>query len=84
MDANKLEELRRIGYTIPRTCGLCVHGTFVGASDFGTCATRQYDHLKHTGPKRQLSIYRGGTCPDKFELDEVRASRLVAYIEFVV
>ena len=57
MDLNKLAELRRIGYKIPRTCGLCTHGVFVGKSDFGGCAIQTYQHLKHTGPPKQLSIY---------------------------
>jgi len=83
MDANKLVELRKIGYSIPRTCGLCRHGVFVGAKDFGGCAIRQYDHLKHTGPPRQLSIFRGGSCTDKFEVDETKAAQLGAYREFL-
>ena len=37
MDKNKLTELRSINYRIPHTCGLCVHGVFVGTSDWGGC-----------------------------------------------
>jgi hypothetical protein len=83
MDQNKLTELRSIGYRIPRTCGLCVHGVFVGAKEFGGCDVRQYEHRKHTGPKRQLSIFKGGSCTDKFEVDETRAAQLGAYREFL-
>ncbi len=83
MDANKLGELRTIGYKIPKTCGLCRHGVFVGANDWGGCAIRTYEHLKHTGPPRQLSIYVGGSCPDKFEPKEQVANILGAYHEFL-
>ena len=83
MDKNKLTELRSINYRIPHTCGLCVHGVFVGTSDWGGCAVQQYEHLKHTGPKRQLSIFKGGGCAEKFTLDEARAAQLGAYREFL-
>jgi hypothetical protein len=83
MDKNKLTELRAINYRIPKTCGLCKHGVFVGVNEWGGCAIRQYDHLKHTGPPRQLSIYKGGSCEDKFVLDERRADAIGAYREFI-
>lgn len=83
MDLNKLTELRDIGYTIPKTCGLCKHGVFVGANDWGGCAIRTYDHLKHTDAKRQLSIYVGGSCPDKFEPKDQVPNILGAYLEFL-
>ena len=84
MDQNKLNELRTIGFRIPKTCGLCKHGVFVGASDWGTCAVRTYEHLKHSGPPRQLSVYRGGSCPDKFDVDPARVAQLGAWAEFVL
>lgn len=71
MDANKLAELKRIGYTIPKTCGFCVHGDFVGTKDYGACVKHEYEHKKHTGPQRFLSIYRGGTC-SKFEQSDAK------------
>lgn len=83
MDLNKLAMLRGIGYRIPKSCGLCKHGVFVAASDWGSCAVHAYEHLKHTGPKRQLSIYRGGSCQDKFEPREEAGTVLGAYSEFV-
>ena len=84
MDANKLGELRRIGYQIPRTCGLCKHGVFANnTNEWGTCAVRTYDHQKHTEAKRQLSIYKGGSCPDKFEPKENLPDILQSYQEFV-
>lgn len=70
MDQNKLKVLRDIEYVIPKQCGICIHGTFSALSaQFGVCAIQQYDHLKHTGDARQLSVYRGGCCP-KFTADE--------------
>jgi hypothetical protein len=82
MDKNKQEELRRIGYRIPKTCALCVHGVFP-SNEWGTCAVRTYDHQKHSDAKRQLSIVQTGSCTDLFELDETKAARLGAYREFI-
>lgn len=82
MDANKLTELRRIGYRIPKTCGLCRHGIFVGVHPFGGCAVRSYDHMKHTESKRRLSIFRGGSC-NLFETGDQAASILGTYFEFL-
>jgi hypothetical protein len=82
MDKNKLTELRSIDYKIPRTCGLCKHGVFVGVNDWGGCAIRTYDHLKHTGPPRQLSIYVGGSC-SLFEEDARVANILGTFYEFL-
>lgn len=63
-DPNKFDALRESGYTIPVTCGLCVHGHFPFADGmWGTCGVIKYEHLKHTGPQREASIVRYGTCP---------------------
>jgi hypothetical protein len=83
MDANKLAMLRESGYRIAKSCGLCKHGVFVGTGDWGSCAVKTYEHLKHTGPKRQLSIYRGGACTDKFEPSDQLDTVLGAYREFL-
>lgn len=80
MDSNKRLELQKIGYEIPGTCGICKHGTFPKDS-FGSCAIHTYQHLKHTGDRRQLSVYAHGRC-DKFELDENKA-RLGLWQEFM-
>jgi hypothetical protein len=80
VDANKKQELLNIGYRIPGTCGICVHGQF-NQDAFGTCAIHEYRHLKHTGSKRQLSVYVYGRCP-KFELDGGKA-RLGLWQEFM-
>lgn len=66
MDANKLTVLRDVGYKIHKCCGLCVHGWFP-KTDFGTCEKNKYEHQKHTGAPRQLSIHKYGYCP-KFEV----------------
>lgn len=81
MDANKKQELLRIGYAIQGTCRMCVHGRF-HENAFGVCAIHDYTHLKHTGDKRQLSVYEHGRCP-KFELGEQAKARLGLWQEFV-
>ena len=63
-DINKMDALHKAGYNVPVTCGLCVHGNFdQGFSMWGTCGVIHYDHAKHTGPDRDASIVRCGTCP---------------------
>jgi len=81
MDHNKLEVLRALPYSVQRVCGLCRHGQFPN-NDWGTCARQQYDHKKHTGPARQLSIVRFGSCAG-FEADEAKKATLGAYQEFL-
>jgi len=82
MDANKLAELRRVGFRVRRTCGLCAHGTF-GEDEWGTCAVRTYEHLKHSDSKRHLSVHAVGSCPDLFEASPDRVARLGAFAEFL-
>lgn len=62
MDQNKLKVLKDIEYKIQECCGLCAYGTFKPGTSFGTCSVQTYDHLKHTGPERNLSINRYGKC----------------------
>lgn len=81
MDENKRQQLLAIGYAIQGTCGICKHGQFQPNTAFGTCAIHAYQHLKHTGDKRQLSVYAHGRCP-KFLLDDSKA-RLGLWQEFV-
>lgn len=71
MDANKLSKLKEIGYTVKLTCGLCKHADIPPGRDFGTCKLVQYDHLKHSGGSRQLSIHRSGGC-SKYEPSDTR------------
>lgn len=81
MDKNKLKVLREAEYIIPKQCDLCVHGQFTNNSPFGTCAVRTYKHEKHSGPERQLSIYKGGGCRKLFQLKDNHG--LGDWIEFV-
>lgn len=63
-DENKFQALRDAGYSIPVTCGICVHGHFPTKDAlWGTCGKIKYQHLKHTGPDREASIVRLGSCP---------------------
>ena len=82
MDLNKLQVLREVGYTIPRSCSLCAHSKWEGEKEWGACTVTTYQHKKHIGLPRQLSIYRGGQCP-KFVLSDSAAAFLGAYVEFL-
>lgn len=62
MDANKLKKLKEINYEITPSCGMCKFSQFAGTIDFGTCSLHTYEHLKHSDSKRELSIYRYGSC----------------------
>ncbi len=67
MDNSKLKKLKELGYQIFPTCGRCKHGQFKGYA-WGTCAKFTYEHQKHTGVVRQLSIHQSGYCgPEHFE-----------------
>lgn len=79
MDANKLKVLRALPYRINPCCALCQHGWFP-KDDWGTCELHTYEHEKHTGPRRQLSIYKQGSCP-KFEA-KPHLEHLGAFREF--
>lgn len=83
MDENKRKKLHEIGYRMNRACGLCKHGCFKPNNDFGECELFRYDHLKHTGESRKLSINRLGSCP-KFELDHRKFSFIHGFMEFLV
>ena len=81
VDANKLVKLKEIGYTIQKCCVLCKHSTF-RLDDWGACALHQYNHLKHTGPPKPLSIHKLGWCP-KGELDPTKTANLAKFLEFL-
>lgn len=80
-DANKFEALRDLNYTVQKVCGLCRHGRFPN-NDWGTCSRSEYQHKKHTGAPRQLSIVKYGSC-ESFEIDESKQALLGAHQEFV-
>lgn len=81
MDANKLKVLREIGYTVRRTCSLCVHARFACSSDWGACDAHAYEHAKHERV-RALSIHRAGTCA-RFEPDAESVERLAGFAEML-
>nr|MDO8111804.1 hypothetical protein [Candidatus Sigynarchaeota archaeon] len=83
MDENKRKVLLDIGYMIRQACWWCRHGRFTMlSSDWGTCKIHHYDHLKHTGDARELSICRQGWC-SKFEEDQSALVKLEKFVEFV-
>lgn len=61
MDAAKLKVLQNLRYRILPVCGLCKHGWFP-KTDWGHCENNTYEHEKHSGPPRQLSIHKFGGC----------------------
>lgn len=63
MDANKLVVLKQIGYKVHRTCGSCVNARFGRGQVWSTCDIHTYQHEKHTGEPRHLSIHVAGECP---------------------
>jgi hypothetical protein len=81
-DENKFEKLREIGYSVPTTCGLCVHRNLLVGAHWGTCSLHSYEHKKHTGPARGVSIHVHGTCNDA-EADPARTVTLGAHQAFL-
>lgn len=82
MDANKRLKLVEIDYTL-EACGVCAHSSFSSReAEFGTCGLHQYDHQKHSGPVRDLSVHRCGRCPD-FTPDAIDMHHLHAFTEFL-
>lgn len=83
MDANKRLKLVDIGYEIRPTCMTCSSGRFENAFElFGTCRMHEYVHLKHSQSKRELSVFRAGSCRD-FEPNPGTDSALHGFKEFV-
>jgi|SRR5579859_446374 len=71
MDANKLKVLKDNGYVINKACGLCKHMDMPNVkAGFGTCNIKTYEHLKHVGAPRQLSVHEHGVCESDFEMRE--------------
>lgn len=62
-------------------CELCVHYR-PGSADWGTCKQFEYEHKKHTGPPRELSVPRMGSCPS-WEGEPKTSLRLQDYVLFV-
>lgn len=83
MDANKRLKLVDIGYEIKPTCSTCSHGRFENQHElFGTCKRHDYQHLKHSGGRRELSVFQGGSCNDH-EFDATLDGILHGFREFI-
>lgn len=83
-DENKFAMLDEVCYTIRACCDLCVHGTFIApGAMWGTCAKHTYEHKKHTGKPRQMSISRVGVCKT-FEAEGARLLKLQSFQNFFV
>lgn len=82
MDNNKLKVLQDINYEIQKVCGNCKHSGIYGAAQYGTCKKKTYEHLKHIGPPRQLSIHVFGSC-NSHEYMEGYAAVLTTWAEFL-
>lgn len=74
MDANKRKLLDQVGYEVRACCGTCRHARVSQGSEWGTCSIHSYDHVKHTGPARALSISIFGGCPQHAISAEATAS----------
>jgi hypothetical protein len=74
-DQNKLKKLNEIGYQIRPTCGICRFAEFKDKSDWGACfyEGHTYQHEKHVGAPRRLSIHRSGYCPSFEGKPEINA-----------
>lgn len=83
MDRRKLAVLRSIGYTFPATCGLCMFMRR-GTKDptWGTCMVHEYQHEKHSGDARELSVHASGSCGE-FQPREDASDMLGGYAEFL-
>lgn len=81
MDADKRRKLIEVSYEI-RACGVCAWARMQPGADWGTCSIHTYDHQKHTGPERELSVNRHGVCP-KFTVHPAAIDALHGFAEFV-
>lgn len=82
MDANKDLRLQEINYKLHRTCGLCVYFEGSKGSMFGVCKKNTYNHLKHTGDARALSVNIYGSCLD-FDWDTVKLPQLHGFQKYI-
>lgn len=83
MDANKRLKLIDIGYEVKPVCMTCVNGRFDNEFEvFGTCRKHDYVHLKHSQSRRELSVFRAGSCPDH-EMNPGTEAAMHNFKEFV-
>ena len=84
MDKNKLKVLQDIDYKVQRTCGNCdwfVGDSYTKSIMFSTCSKHTYEHKKHIGPERKLSVHRDGVC-DKHEWNGNALNFMHSYSQF--
>jgi len=81
MDENKLKKLREIEYRVPGCCGLCVSFRGNWSTGWGTCTQHRYQHKKHAGDKRQMSVCIYGRCDEFFEGDKMDLGSFVEFLE---
>lgn len=83
-DPNKLEGLREIAYRVQPSCFTCKQGIFIPGSNFGSCKLFYYEHRKHAGKPRPLSIHVTGRC-SSFKFNEKKKADLErsGFLEFV-
>lgn len=81
MDKSKSKKLQEIGYKINRCCGLCKYA-ILSLDGWGTCVNHTYQHEKHTGEERDLSINQFGYCTS-FELEESKVIGLHSYSDLI-
>jgi hypothetical protein len=80
MDENKRQKLAKIEYRIFKCCALCRYSKFPN-NEWGTCSLHNYEHLKHSDAKRQLSVVKYGGCPQYIE-DPAKVATLDRFNEF--
>lgn len=83
MDLNKDNKLQEIQYKLYRTCGLCSCFEGTKGAMFGVCKKQTYQHLKHTGDARQLSVSVFGSCSE-FDWDNSKLSQLHGFQKYIV
>lgn len=81
-DENKFAKLREIGYSIQPCCGRCAFADLDYCEVWGTCGKHKYQHLKHTGEKRKVSIHMFGWCKD-FAVNPENPYLFGAHAEFL-
>lgn len=75
-DPNKLKVLAEVGYRVQPCCRICKHARFAPASDYGKCMILTYEHGKHTGTARQLTVHQAGRCSSGFEWNETKKANV--------
>lgn len=83
-DDNKFAKLREIGYSIPVTCGMCVHGPGPKDGQWAECKLHKYEHLRQNNPAggRGVSVHVSGTCSSAVA-DPNKTRALGAHSEFL-